>query len=173
MAEQADFDLDTNTTTAAPEPGAAPKRKPLKKAAAKADTAPAPKKKAPAKKPAAPKASVSEEADTAPAPKKPKPKPKSPSAESVGDPSGNVIGGNAQAELRSFLSRVVRLEEEKAEIAAEIKDVYAEAKLSGFDTKIMRKLISEAKRDPKELDEQRALLDLYRDAAGDCLRLES
>ena len=129
-------------TTETKAPKPAPKRKPVPKAKAKT---PAPKPKAEAEKPA---------------PKK------------DGDPSADVIGGNAKAQLRQIKEAILNLEEEKAEVAAEIKERYAEAKSMGFDTKILRKVISTAKRDPKEVEEERALFDLYADAAGIYAKLE-
>ncbi|MGB0696304.1 MAG: DUF2312 domain-containing protein [Rhodospirillaceae bacterium] len=73
-------------------------------------------------------------------------------------------GGIAGDQLRSYIERIERLEEEKANIANDIKEVYAEAKGTGFDPKIMRKLISLRKRDKQELAEEEELLDLYRAA---------
>ncbi len=74
--------------------------------------------------------------------------------------------GVAQDHLRSFVERVERLEEEKKTIAEDIKDVYAEAKGTGFDTKVLRKVISLRKQDANERAEQDAILDLYLQALG-------
>lgn len=79
---------------------------------------------------------------------------------------GHNSGGAAGAQLRQFIERIERLEEEKKAIADDIKDVYAEAKGTGFDTKAMRKIISERKQDANERLEQEAILDLYRHALG-------
>ncbi len=76
------------------------------------------------------------------------------------------VGGIAADQLRSFIERIERLEEEKAALAEDIKEVYAEAKGTGFDVKIMRQIIRMRKMDESELDEQEALLDLYKRALG-------
>lgn len=76
------------------------------------------------------------------------------------------VAGVAGDQLRSFIERIERLEEEKAGIAAGIKEVYAEAKGTGFDPKIMRILVRESRMDKDDLDEQEALLDVYRHALG-------
>lgn len=75
-------------------------------------------------------------------------------------------GGFAKDLLLSFIKRVERLEEEKAAIAADIKEVYAEAKGTGFDTKIMRMVVRLRKLDKATLQEQEAMLDLYMTAVG-------
>ena len=72
----------------------------------------------------------------------------------------------AQGQLRALVERIERLEEEKKTIAADIKEVYAEAKGNGFDTKILRKVVSLRKKDPGERDEEQAILDLYMAALG-------
>lgn len=72
----------------------------------------------------------------------------------------------AQDQLRAFIERIERLEEEKAAIAEDIKEVYAEAKGSGFDTKVLRKIVSIRKQDHNERMEQEALLELYMTALG-------
>ncbi len=72
----------------------------------------------------------------------------------------------AQGQLKSFIARIERLEEEKKAIAADIKEVYAEAKGTGFDTKIMRKVVSLRKKDAAERQEEEAILDLYLSALG-------
>lgn len=69
-------------------------------------------------------------------------------------------------QLRSFVERIERLEEEKKTIADDIKDVYAEAKGNGFDTKVLRRVISLRKQDQNERQEQEAILDLYLQALG-------
>ncbi|ORE98842.1 DUF2312 domain-containing protein [Aurantimonas sp. 22II-16-19i] len=74
--------------------------------------------------------------------------------------------GVAQDQLRSFVERIERLEEEKKTISEDIKDVYAEAKGNGFDTKVLRKVISLRKQDADERQEQEAILDLYLQALG-------
>ena len=72
----------------------------------------------------------------------------------------------AQDQLRAFIERIERLEEEKAAIAGDIKEVYAEAKGNGFDTKVLRKIVSIRKQDHNERMEQEALLELYLTALG-------
>jgi uncharacterized protein (UPF0335 family) len=72
----------------------------------------------------------------------------------------------AQDQIRAFIERIERLEEEKASIAGDIKEVYAEAKGNGFDTKVLRKIVSIRKQDHNERMEQEALLELYLTALG-------
>ena len=74
--------------------------------------------------------------------------------------------GIARDQLRSIIERIERLEEEKQAIADDIKDVYAEAKGNGFDTKIIRTVIRIRKQDTAERQEQEALLDVYLAALG-------
>jgi len=76
------------------------------------------------------------------------------------------VGGIAAERLRSFIERIERLEEEKATIANDIKEVFAEAKATGFDTKIMRQVLKLRKMDKDDLDEQEHLLELYKRALG-------
>ena len=75
-------------------------------------------------------------------------------------------GGIAAGQLRSFIERIERLEEEKKGIADDIRDVFAEAKGNGFDTKIMRQVIRLRKQEPNERQEAEAILDLYMHALG-------
>lgn len=75
-------------------------------------------------------------------------------------------GGIAGDHLKSFIERIERLEEEKAAIAGDIKEVYAEAKGTGFDTKIMRQIIRLRKMEPSDRQEQEELLDIYMRAVG-------
>lgn len=76
------------------------------------------------------------------------------------------VGGVAGERLRSFIERIERLEEEKAALMEDIKEVYAEAKGTGFDTKTMRKVISLRKMDTEKRQEAEHLLDLYKSAIG-------
>jgi uncharacterized protein (UPF0335 family) len=76
------------------------------------------------------------------------------------------VGGIAGDRLKSFIERIERLEEEKKALANDIKEVYAEAKGTGFDTKIMRQLIRLRKMDKDDLDEQETLIDIYKRAIG-------
>ena len=75
-------------------------------------------------------------------------------------------GGIAAKRLRSFIERIARLEEEKAALAADIREVYAEAKGDGFDAKTMRQIVRLRKLDSADRAEQEALLDLYKSALG-------
>lgn len=72
----------------------------------------------------------------------------------------------AAGQLRAVVERIERLEEEKAEISGQIKEVYAEAKANGFDTKTLRKVIAARKKSADERQEEEALLDLYLSALG-------
>jgi uncharacterized protein (UPF0335 family) len=72
----------------------------------------------------------------------------------------------AAGQLRAFIERIERLEEEKKTIADDIKEVYAEAKGTGFDTKAVRTLIRLRKKDQAERQEEEAILDLYKAALG-------
>jgi len=74
--------------------------------------------------------------------------------------------GVARDQLRSYIERIERLEEEKKTIGDDIKDVYGEAKAMGFDTKILRKVIAIRKQDQDERMEQEAILDTYLHALG-------
>ena len=76
------------------------------------------------------------------------------------------VGGIAGERLRSLIERIERLEEEKRTLAADIKEVYAEAKGTGFDTKIMRQIIRLRRMDKDDVDEQETLLDIYKRALG-------
>lgn len=69
-------------------------------------------------------------------------------------------------ELRAFVERFERLEIEKKDIADHQKEVMAEAKSRGYDTKILRKIIALRKMDPQEISEEEAVLELYKDALG-------
>jgi uncharacterized protein (UPF0335 family) len=80
----------------------------------------------------------------------------------MADNTGTVAAG----QLRALIERIERLEEEKQTIADDIREVYAEAKANGFDTKIMRQVIKLRKQDASERQEQEAILDLYLQALG-------
>ena len=69
--------------------------------------------------------------------------------------------GFAKDQLKSFINRIERLEEERAALSADIREVYSEAKGTGFDTKIMRQVIRMRKLDKADFQEQEAMLDLY------------
>lgn len=74
--------------------------------------------------------------------------------------------GFAQGKLRSFVERIERLEEEKAALGADVREVYSEAKGQGFDTKIMRKVVALRKLETADRQEQDALLERYLDELG-------
>lgn len=77
-----------------------------------------------------------------------------------------TVAGVSGERLKSFIERIERLEEEKAALAEDIKDVYAEAKATGYETKIMRKIISMRKMDTEKRREEEELVDLYKSAIG-------
>ena len=72
----------------------------------------------------------------------------------------------AREQLRSVVERIERLEEEKKGIADDIREVYGEAKANGYDTKVLRQVISLRKQDMSERQEQDAVRDLYLHALG-------
>jgi uncharacterized protein (UPF0335 family) len=72
----------------------------------------------------------------------------------------------ARDQLRSIVERIERLEEEKKAIADDIRDVYGEAKANGFDTKVLRQVVTLRKKDLAERQEQDAVRDLYLHALG-------
>ena len=83
-------------------------------------------------------------------------------ADEITETSQTVAAG----QLRAFIERIERLEEEKKTIADDIKDVYGEAKGTGFDVKTLRKLIRLRKMDEEKRREEDELLELYRAAIG-------
>ena len=87
----------------------------------------------------------------------------------MADDSSNidVLNSTAQGQLKSIVERVERLEQEKAEIAEQIKEVFAEAKGNGFDVKTLRKVVRIRKIDRAQRQEEEALLDLYLSAIGE------
>ncbi len=74
------------------------------------------------------------------------------------------VGGVAADRLRSFVERIERLEEEKAALVADIREVYSEAKGAGFDARILRQVVRLRKMDQSDRREQEDLLDLYKRA---------
>jgi uncharacterized protein (UPF0335 family) len=76
------------------------------------------------------------------------------------------VGGIAGDRLKSFVERIERLEEEKAALTSDVRDVYAEAKSAGFDVKILRQVIRLRKLDEPARNEQETLLELYMRALG-------
>lgn len=83
------------------------------------------------------------------------------------DTSANSLDESTKQTLRNSVEQIEKLEEEKKDIAEQIKEVYAEAKSFGFDTKILRQTIRLRKIDRAEREEQEELLELYLDALGD------
>jgi len=77
-----------------------------------------------------------------------------------------IVGGVAGDALKQFIEKIERLEAEKAEVAENVREAYAEAKGHGFDPKVMRQIIKERKMDKNELDEQETLLMMYKRALG-------
>jgi uncharacterized protein (UPF0335 family) len=75
-------------------------------------------------------------------------------------------GGIAADRLKSFIERIERLEEEKAGLSADIKEIYSEAKGTGFDIKVMRQIVRLRKMDTADRKEQAELLELYSRAIG-------
>jgi uncharacterized protein (UPF0335 family) len=78
----------------------------------------------------------------------------------------NRVGGVAVDQLKSIIARVEKLEEEKAAIADDIKDVFAEAKGNGFDVKAIRQILKLRKMDAQEREEEETILDTYLRALG-------
>ena len=78
----------------------------------------------------------------------------------------DTLGVTAQGKLRSLIERIERLEEDKAAVAGDLKEVYAEAKGEGFDTKILRKVVRMRKTDLAKRQEEEALIELYLSAVG-------
>lgn len=76
------------------------------------------------------------------------------------------IGGVAADRLRSFVERIERLEEEKQALAADIREVYGEAKGTGFDVKVLRQIIRLRKMDDSDRSEMEEILSVYRRALG-------
>jgi uncharacterized protein (UPF0335 family) len=83
-------------------------------------------------------------------------------ADEVTDSTQTVAAG----QLKAFIERIERLEEEKQSLADDIKDVYAEMKGTGFDTKAVRTIVRLRKQDQAERQEAEAILDLYKAALG-------
>lgn len=85
---------------------------------------------------------------------------------SDGESLGEMLGNNAQAQLVSVVERIERLMEEDRALKEDIKEVFAEAKGNGFDTKTIRKAIAIRAMDPAKRKEAEAVLDLYLSALG-------
>lgn len=78
----------------------------------------------------------------------------------------SALDPTAQENLRNLIDRIERLEEDKANVAADIKEVYEEARAFGYDVKIVRKVVALRKLDRHTREEQEALLDLYLASVG-------
>lgn len=76
-------------------------------------------------------------------------------------------GGADGKKIRSYVERIERLDEERVAVVGDIREVYAEVKAAGFDTKVLRTMIQRRKRDAAELAEMEAILDLYEHAMED------
>ncbi len=82
--------------------------------------------------------------------------------EAAGDATYRVTAN----ELRQFVERIERLDSEKKDLAEQQKEVMAEAKARGYDTKVLRKVIALRKRDKDDIAEEEAVLDMYKEALG-------
>jgi uncharacterized protein (UPF0335 family) len=78
----------------------------------------------------------------------------------------DVLNTNAQGKLKSLIERIERLEEDRKAVAADLREIYAEAKSDGFDTKVLRRVIRLRGQDSAQRSEEEALLDLYISAIG-------
>ncbi len=84
----------------------------------------------------------------------------------AGEPAATTLHASAKDHLRAFVERIERLEEEKAALAEDIREVYAEAKSSGYDTKALRELVRLRKLAEHERQEREGLLAAYMHALG-------
>ncbi len=78
----------------------------------------------------------------------------------------DVIDNTAKEYLQQFMARIERLEDDKKNLLEDIKEVYAEAKAQGFDTKVLKQIVRIRKIDRAKLEEHEELLDLYKHALG-------
>ena len=85
-----------------------------------------------------------------------------PMSDVIGDTSYRVTAD----ELRQFIERLERLDQEKKDLAEQSKEVMAEAKSRGYDTKVIRKVIALRKREPDDIAEEEAVLEMYKEALG-------
>lgn len=81
-------------------------------------------------------------------------------------PDGSAEKSISAQRLKQFIARIEKLEEEKKNLSADIREVYSEAKSVGYDVKIMRQVIKIRKMDKAEREEQESLLEIYLDAVG-------
>ena len=82
------------------------------------------------------------------------------------DSSPDIMGANAQGRLRGIIERLERLDEDKAAVMDDMKEVFAEAKGEGYDVKTLRKVLRINKMDKAKRQEEEAILDLYLSALG-------
>lgn len=82
------------------------------------------------------------------------------------DETPQDVGGVSGGQLKSIVERIERLEEEKAGLAGDIRDIFAEAKANGFDIKVLRQVLKIRKMEKTEREEQEAVLDVYLQALG-------
>lgn len=80
-----------------------------------------------------------------------------------------VMGGNAQGQLKAFIDRIENVSEDIAGLQADRKDIYAEAKGEGFDVAILKKIVRIRKMDPAKRQEEAALLETYMNALGEAV----
>ena len=78
----------------------------------------------------------------------------------------DILNSTAQGRLKTIVERIERLEEDKAAISGDLKEVYLEAKGEGFDVKILRKVVRLRKQDKAKRQEEESLIDLYLSAIG-------
>ena len=81
--------------------------------------------------------------------------------------ANDVLSGQAQGQLKTIVERIERLEEDKAGVMSDLKEVFLEAKGNGFDVKILRKVVRLRKQDRAKRQEEEALVDLYLTAIGE------
>jgi uncharacterized protein (UPF0335 family) len=84
----------------------------------------------------------------------------------MADDDIDVLGGNASAQLRTIIERAERLEEDKSAVMDDLKELFAEAKGNGYNTKVLKQIIRVRKQDKAERQEEQALFDLYATAIG-------
>ncbi len=78
----------------------------------------------------------------------------------------HTVNGIDGSELKSFVERIERMDEDVANLQSDRRDVYTEAKLRGFDPAILKKIVRIRKRDKNELDEEKSLMEIYQRALG-------
>jgi uncharacterized protein (UPF0335 family) len=94
-----------------------------------------------------------------------------PHADQRNDTNTVEVGGVDNERLRNVVERILRLEEERTHLASDIKDICTEAKSSGLDVKVIRRIVRESKKDQNKLAEEEAIYETYKRALGDFLDL--